>query len=81
MAVLGAAVGGDWFGVVLCTAGIILVRQSRSRPPLVMAGLDPPIQPRRHTAVARMGWMAASRAAMPYSGSVNSFPHCGSFSS
>jgi hypothetical protein len=33
-------------------------------PPLVMAGLDPAIQTQRHTAGARMDWMAASRAAM-----------------
>jgi hypothetical protein len=32
--------------------------------PFVMAGPDPAIQPRRHAAAERMGWMAAARAAM-----------------
>ena len=43
-----------------------------SHPKPVMAGLDPAIQTRRHTVLARMDWMAASRAAMTSGGILRS---------
>jgi hypothetical protein len=38
-----------------------------------MAGLDPAIQTRHRAVVARIGWMAASRAAMTSGGCTRAF--------